>query len=1081
MSDAGPLIDASQPGDPLIDHTCLTAQPAHALAPDPYADHADPSVASSLPAFTAAFARNRVLHCFATPATAHGAFWRAGQWYHVQVALASDRPDGIALIIDGCCGQDTARLATGPRLSAFGDTFTLPGLALAQPLPAVAAGDWADLDLPAIAVAAPAPLDAHAMLPSSGIVRIDDEYIRYGAIAPDGRSLLACQRGARQDTDAAAANPAQAQPTTQAHALGSLVSPGGYHLALGSTAPAGARLFRGGCALTEGMPIGDQACPGHAGAVWVGVASPGGGSGGGLIPPNATSIAVDATRGDWADFPSSGVVILNGVALLYAAKGPAALLGIAALGAGTPGWTLAPGGSLPALGIHATGLVVHQDDPVILASAQLTGPDPLQDGLYELSAARPGSAFAVALEDPSGSTEWVGYDGILSNGQGGAYLVSAGGFGNDHRARCRTPVLAHPARTLVEPVQTELGRAGHWLATGDAITLLPTPQLLAALPQVRAVQLLVRTVAADGFSANGLGPVEVPNDWVAFLGPIPAAAIDLPLPNEPFSQGLQCAHWDIAASTCWSGDDLSPGISPLLGPERAPEPRGLLPRMDLWAAPAGTGGSLGDGPRVIIAGEDPIAPSAVGSDCTIDDLHAGGLTHSGLGLDGHESGGPLIDSTANGIQVVWTAGQPTTQLPASVDLRTVVVQATTPIFLPKAQGIPGMGLVRIDGEVFAYAPPTPADAAAIAAGWGALSSVAPQQGLPSGGVLGSGCFARLVGRGLLSDSPPSAHTLGAGALSDSPQLPDGLLHTPLLSAIALPLGPVRLLDSTLANGPLGSPTAWYGLLASADDPSQARQWTPMQAPLVLVASTDGAIREVMQLIGPHGPDAASPSLSGGYCTAPWLRGLDNTGVPNLNDAADWTGSNGRLQAVMIGWWPRYPSALAADPSHRAQELRSRAFAWAGFPVAVIGGYWDAGHRGRLAPPFDAMPLISLSADADPLMQLEVRAMGAPPEPWAANRMDWSQQAPADIPADGADPSDATAACQPSADGAHSLSDGATAMPADGIEVRVDWHYRGPTSIRYEDIAAAGNRAPTIHGVRVRYLAPVRMLATVERQ
>jgi hypothetical protein len=53
-----------------------------------------------------------------------------------------------------------------------------------------------------------------------------------------------------------------------------------------------------------------------------------------------------------------------------------------------------------------------------------------------------------------------------------------------------------------------------------------------------------------------------------------------------------------------------------------------------------------------------------------------------------------------------------------------------------------------------------------------------------------------------------------------------------------------------------------------------------------------------------------------------------------------------------------------------------------------------------------------------------------------------------------------------------------AMPADGIDVRVDWHYRGPTSTRYEDIAAAGNRAPTIHGVRVRYLAPVRELASI---
>ncbi len=781
-----------------------------------------------------------MLHCFATPATAGAPFWRAGQWYHVQVALASDRPDGAALILDGCCGQDTARSPTGPRLSTFGDTFTLPGLALAQPLPSVATGDWSDLQMSSIAVSAPPPLDAHAMLPVRGIVRIDDEYISYAAISTDGRALLGCRRGMRQDTDAASAIPLQAQPATQAHAAGTLVSPGGYHLALSSTAPASARLYRGGCVLAQGLPIGDTACPGHPGAVWVGAGLSG------LLPQTATTIPVDPTHGDWADVPSTGVVILNGVALMYGAKGPAALLNVVAVGA-APGWTLVPGGVLPAQGIHATGLVVHQDDPVIVASTQLSGPDPLQDGRYELSAARPGSAFLLALEDPGGSTEWIGYDGILSDGAGSAYAVSATGFGADHRERCRTPLLAHPARTLVEPVQTELGSAGHWMATGDAITLLPTPALLAALPQVRGVAMLVRTAAADGFPANGQGPVDVPNDWVAFLGPLPDAAADQPLPNEPVSQGLQCSHWDIACGTCWSGDDLSPGISPLLGPQRCPQPRGLTPRMDLLAAPAGTGGNLGDQARMVVASDDPLASSGISSDCTVDDLHAGGLTHIGFALDGHESGGNTPDTVANGIQVVWIAGVPGAVLPAILDPGGVVVQASTPIFSPIAPGGPRMGLVRIDGEVFAYAQPTATDAAAIANGWPTLTVVAPQQTM-----LGASCFAHLVGRGLLSDRPPSVHTIGSGSLADNPRLPDGLLHTPLLSAVVLPLGPVRLLDGTMA------PSQWCGLLARADESDLAPLWTPMQAPQSLIASPDGSTREVVQLIGPHGPDGATP-------------------------------------------------------------------------------------------------------------------------------------------------------------------------------------------------------------------------------
>ncbi len=181
---------------------------------------------------------------------------------------------------------------------------------------------------------------------------------------------------------------------------------------------------------------------------------------------------------------------------------------------------------------------------------------------------------------------------------------------------------------------------------------------------------------------------------------------------------------------------------------------------------------------------------------------------------------------------------------------------------------------------------------------------------------------------------------------------------------------------------------------------------------------------------------------------------------------------------MIGWWPRYASALSSDAANRAQELRSRAFAWTGFPVAVSGGYWDAAHRARLPPPFNSMPMISVAADQDPLLQVEVRAMGAPRDPWSATSLDWSRQSAVDLPGTPGDPADATAACQPGADGTHSLSDGSVAQPADGIEVRIDTHYAGPTSTRFEDIAAAGNRAVTVHSARVRYLAPVRVLATL---
>ena len=127
-------------------------------------------------------------------------------------------------------------------------------------------------------------------------------------------------------------------------------------------------------------------------------------------------------------------------------------------------------------------------------------------------------------------------------------------------------------------------------------------------------------------------------------------------------------------------------------------------------------------------------------------------------------------------------------------------------------------------------------------------------------------------------------------------------------------------------------------------------------------------------------------------------------------------------------------------------------------------------------------MISVAADADPLMQLEVRAMGAPPAAWAPERMDWSRQVAADIPSEGADPTEATAACQPAAFCAQPLRWHHRDALRDGIEVRVDWHLR-----RADLHPLRGHRrrrqprACSIRAVRIRTLAPVHVIATVNAQ
>lgn len=956
-------------------------------------------------------------------------------------------------------GQDVARTHPArPDLVALGDHYTLPALVLTTAI------DYADimtgvdagpLVIPTITVSAPSPLRAHSLLPTRGMIRIDDEYFTYDGIS--GNQLLHCVRGQRQNTVSTSPDPRAQFPRTQAHQIGALVVPGGYRV---SFPPAwGGKLYRGGCSLGQDFMPGDLSPTSpHPQRVWVSAdtrAPAVSGSPQWTLPATATSIPIKPLSGVWAQFPNQGIVTFNGQYFYFGAKGPQSLDQVSAI----DGWFALPALSPAPQPRQDVLFSATSPEAVELISMHVLGPDPTEDGRYN-EGNFTGSAYLVSLQDPSGQIEWVRYQHILRDqspfGAGsGGFFINDTAFTTDQRAQCRTPVGVFPAiTTTVIPVQTELGNPGHWLATGDVVTLMPHAPSTGS-PRIMPVQLMVRYAAMDGFpDAPSPAPnspfMESDNTYVAFSGPLPLSAVD---PSGRLY--LQAKDYDILCGTCWSGDDLSWPSDTGGFPTRSPQPRGSLPRLDLLADPPGTGTT--SPARVYIGSTDPDrTASPRGSGMTLDGISAGGLTHAGASIDGHESPGSPTNTVVNGIEQWFQNGSPTLTLGAlATDLDGVVAQATTPIF-PFALG--AMGVVEIDGEVFAYRQPTASEASAVEAGLIAIHGSAPGIILYNAAqIQTNGLFARLIARGLLDIATGGLpHTIGTG-----PVLPDGRFHRPVLSAKRLPLGPVLQLAQDVSN------TTWFGL---TDGVAPA---ATLHAPAALICSADGdpANQEMLQLIGPrvHHP-AAIPAdpLVNTYTTAAWLRGLYNTPV------GTWAATDPR--PIVIGWWPRYPSAFPASPIPlTAMHFRSRTYAWIGFPITLSGAYVDPSRVLMLPDPYRSMPLAEVAVDdAHGSFEIQARALSYADD-W--NAMDWRAQGWSALSPGS---SDATA-CFTTADVLHAFTDaggGATtgaAHPIDGAELRVTWQYAQPRSSSLAAIADAGNQSPSISAAQLRCLAPVRVL------
>jgi hypothetical protein len=623
-----------------------------------------------------------------------------------------------------------------------------------------------------------------------------------------------------------------------------------------------------------------------------------------------------------------------------------------------------------------------------------------------------------------------------------------------------SPVVEiYPAGTRVLPVQSSgLGV----VRTGDVVTIAPAVCQPAAPPASSYTygsglttpagcwQAVVRYAPTDGFgSSGGATPVltdDTHNNYYAFSEALPTA--------------FAVSSFDLLCWPCWNANDLSPmvwGPPGVSGMPPSPLPSNYYPlpitgvtSLMPWSNAFATGflqpGSTDDRVTYIGASDDRVGHNPAGTlimEGEIDALHGGippslagqgsiplpivvGAIISAGGTATPTSGQPWsTDASGNLIApstTPWLAAA--TALSASAPLTIQAYQAnqTPAALIPSSTGY---GLAQIGGEIVAYRRNVDA----------------------SGNMTGN---LDLIGRGLLG-SLPCAHS-GAETM------------------LFPPIGPVWLLGGALAQGFEGA----VPLAPVPGTPTPAQ--LPLDAPAFLVSSLDGLSMELI----------AAPD---GF-TAPWLRGLYGTCPPDL--AGSGTAWNG---ALVIAWWPRYPSALpnantkpwtALTAVQQAAMLRSRTYAWAGFPLRFYDAWFsssdDLGYVTLLddakilqGPPAQA----SYGGYGDPTFDVFARALAA--------GFDWVQtdntSTPVNLPEIPFPASvAASGAIQPAgteiaaAFASPQFAPGGAVAKVDGAELRVLWRYHAATTpLDMVGMANLCNRAPTLGQAKLRCRAPAKIV------
>ena len=910
------------------------------------------------------------------------------RWYHLLIVQVHDQPGGTAILIDGLLGQDWANTG-GASLAAQGDYVALPSLRLGNALPAVDASvvGGAGLWVERITLEPPPGFAAVDLLPARGLVRIHDEYIAYGSL--DGNDLVGCIRARRVNTNTVAAG--EQWPQTQNHAAGSRVLPGWYRYDV-----RGGSLYPGSTRLAQELGTGhDEPSPTFPKAQVAGWTGPGPTLIGSyhalddlrasatpanlrfrtwgwieaptVQPPNATyptgyrrldlstTAVLDEQLGDW---PSTGQVRFfrmsdNGEA--FATR-----------------WFTRTGNTLTLAPANTQVVDLGLSDAVYALVTSVRIAD--YPSGFNLSQSQ-SQAKAVQATAPDGRVEWLRYTSATTPGViDGHYLIDGttqvngppifqGGFPYlrnalaSFRGSMRTAFLDEatlrpfgsiPIDSEILPVQDE--GAGHniyGLESGDVVTLVPAGTWR---PDLRPVQMHVRFAASDGFAWNppAQGRFDTKNQWFTFTQPLSASA---PSP----SQGLS-----VVVGRGWTGGQ-SMSTDSFIHPRT-----GLMPRIEAFGDGFAAMGDPQWGPRTALGPDrDRGSPWTEVAGFQLDAVGAGALT----GVDGLQPGGFGISTLGGGLlDAIPASGG----LPMSVTASRIA-NSNPLLYLPLFRK--PMGLVLIDGEVFAYRRPD-------------------RQRLHE---------AILIARGLLGTRSVEHRLSKSSAYANKPA--DGIL-----SAIELPIGPIGILGDHSGVTVYGEgqtdghsslpPDAAIGH-SIRTGPNSADLFpgaypNEYQAPAFVISLPDGSSIEALALLpdpvrSATYPNAPPPTngqvptrtLPGKALTAPWLRGMWGTGV------RDWQGGQGDgLDPVIIPWWPRHASALPYTmPSEQrvlSGLLRSRRYQWAGPAIRLHGMRVD---RGPVGHSFTTVP--STGGLSRPELRGFAPLVGATP----AQLFDWSSAIP----------------------------------------------------------------------------------------
>lgn len=1054
-----------------------------------------------------------------------------GRWYHLQLIIGNGRPGGIGIVVDGLAGTDVGRMPAKQYLDQRrtvgalkgpwpGDHLTIPSLLLREDLLAIekrdavgptAGTDGSDFYLDKIAVEMPgfAPFDTNDYsgtppqvltpqhtLPSRGTVLIGDEYIRYESILPAATGtdpyrfeLKDCTRGFRQDTWADSTTMLERFPTTEDHKAGDRVITDGCRI------PLEGNLYRGGGMLKTDFASGP--------------------------------FAVDESGRD-VDFAITGTIqeVDDGAARPFSA--PITVVGAA--------WALAPAdgflllrdstGSSYIYFYTRDGATLQLEDPAATFSAPMlvasVPADPPHQGTYwSRSGANRARVTLISLElddsadltnnafwrQPNGISrrevlaqllgvdgwcEWVRYTDIIrrrdATGNRG-FLLNREGWSYDstttnrQRGKERTafrdstygPFPAGTSRVL--PVQTSVTYPyTKILAPGDLITFVPRNYAAAA-----PAAAVVRYSANDGYGPTPDAVNDTINGWLGFTAPLRDLLVSGAAYEIVMGTGLNTLR------------DLTPLSNAVTNLATA-----ALPRLDSHAS--GT-----DAGRLVFGGQDVGRGGAPNPDLSGTDLPV-------MTIDAPYAG-PWANSAGRLLRVYFggTAGA---GIAATGDLP-LFVEADKPVFDRAGGTSDNLSLLEIGGEVFACELLRDTDLPAVITAMETVRATYPELhgGSASAAWLASNraFVARLVGRGLLG-STSLAHRFSASPFGVPTQLTTNQRNRfgnldlgP--EFLRLPVGPVRYLTDPAAL----AANDWFTMhdvvrAGASVVPAQTRSFI---APVALIADpvradADPATaqHEALVFIG-HDErqmlkgwdpatstwiDIATNPNAGKWIIASWLRGLYNT--PSTIAWAPQSGGRDQLDPLVIGWWPRFASALpsasgSAPTPLTAQHFRSRVYTWVNLPLRL--------HNARFcdqAPPelaFDPdLPANAVLAGnnvpgSDPSLTVELRAMagsigGRRDVRYALNEGSGTQ---GDWSLNGGNQFTALSAAGSAVTGLFPWNPSTTpdsALETDGVEVRISFRYIGDAASDLSSIARSANRSPLLSAAKLRCYAPLTTIA-----